>query len=77
MGDTSRFAFHLRRIANIKLAYMFGLPAPQKIQYAQKWITDYDKAKAFAADPKNSGLILRTRYYRPVVMSSVSWDDPR
>jgi len=74
--ETTRFAFHLRRVATLKLAYMFGLPAPQSIQYADKWITDYEQAKQFAADPENRKKILRTRYYRPAILSSVSWDDP-
>ena len=46
-ADTSRLAFHLRSIAKLKLAYMFGLSAPQKMQYADKWIPDYDDAKGF------------------------------
>ena len=74
--DVSRFAFHLERITNVKLGYMFGLSSPQRIQYANRWITNYREAVQFAADPDNRENILRTRYYRPVVMSSVSWDDP-
>jgi hypothetical protein len=73
-ADTSRFSHHLRRVATLKLAYMFGLDAPQEIQYAQYWITDYNEAKQFNED--NPGQILRTQYYWAAVNSTVSWDSP-
>ncbi|MCY2930718.1 MAG: pilus assembly protein TadG-related protein [Planctomycetota bacterium] len=75
--DTSRFEFHLRTIAKVKLAYLFGLAAPQKIQYAEKWITDYAEAKAYAE--KHAGespdTVMVTRYYQVGVVSTVPWDD--
>jgi len=46
-ADTSRLSYHLRSVAKLKLAYMFGLSAPQKMQYADKWIPDYADAKGF------------------------------
>lgn len=58
LAFTSRMAFHLRRVAVLKLAYIFGLDSPQEIQYADKWITDYDKAQEFCDDGmplENSG----------------------
>lgn len=81
-ADTSRFAHHLKRITNLKLAYMFGLPSHQSIQYADKWAVDYDKAKQQwqkaqkDPDPTKHFPFLRTRYYRPGVRSTVKWDKP-
>lgn len=75
-ADVSRFAHHLRRVAVTKLAYMFGLPAPIEIQYAQFWITDYKQAKADGEDPDKRKNILRTQYYRAAVRSTVRWDSP-
>lgn len=46
-ADTSRFSYHLRTIAKLKLAYLFGLASPQKVQYPSEWITDYNEALAF------------------------------
>ena len=74
LADVTRLSYHLARIANIKLAYLAGVTKPQKVHYPLRWITDYDEAKAFAADPANRRKIIRTRYYRPVVLSSLSWD---
>jgi hypothetical protein len=77
--DTARFEFHLRTIAKVKLAYLFGLEsAPlKKIQYADKWIIDYEEAKAFAEahalDRPNP--VMATRYYQVGVTSTVKWDD--
>lgn len=76
-ADTSRFSHHLRRVATLKLAYMFGLPGPQDIQYAQHWITDFNEARQFASDPQRRRQILRTQYYRAVVRSTVKWDSPQ
>ncbi|MCY2927083.1 MAG: hypothetical protein NT031_16950, partial [Planctomycetota bacterium] len=75
--DTSRFEFHLRTIAKVKLAYLFGLPAPKSIQYADKWITDYDEAEKFAdAHAKDvPNPVMATRYYEVGVTSTVKWDD--
>ncbi len=66
---TSRFPHHLRRIAKLKLAYMLELPAPQKIQYSDEWITDYHQARKFIGKKENRERVLRTRYYRVVVDS--------
>lgn len=71
-ADVSRFVSNHRLIANIKLGYLFGLNKPQTIKYARRWITDYEQAKQFAEDADRRSRILRTRYYRPIVMSSVS-----
>ncbi|MBN1555308.1 MAG: hypothetical protein JXA11_11225 [Phycisphaerae bacterium] len=72
--DVSRFTYYTHLGANIKLAYSYGVTHPQKIRYATRWITDYEEARAFAQKPENRRRIIRTRYYRPVVMSSVKWD---
>jgi hypothetical protein len=76
-ADTSRFEFHLRTVAKLKLAYLFGLPAPKTVQYADQWITDYNEAKAYAeAHAKDSpSPIMTTRYYQVGVVSTVKWDD--
>lgn len=50
LAFTSRMPFHLRRIATLKLAYGFGLPGPKEIQYADPWITDYEKAQEFTEE---------------------------
>jgi len=50
LAFTSRMPFHLRRIATLKLAYAFGLAYPQEIQYANPWITDFDKAEEFVKE---------------------------
>jgi hypothetical protein len=71
-ADVSRFVANHRLISNIKLGYLYGLEKPQTIKYARRWITDYAEARQFAADPERRERILRTRYYWPVVMSSVS-----
>ncbi|MGC9453607.1 MAG: pilus assembly protein TadG-related protein [Phycisphaerae bacterium] len=73
-ADVSRFVANHRLISNIKLGYLFGLDKPQTIKYARRWITDYDEARAYASDPDRRRRILRTRYYWPVVMSSVSYE---
>ncbi len=73
--DVSRFAYYVQLGANIKLAYTYGLTHTQHIRYATRWITDYTAAQAFAANPDNRRKIIRTRYYRPVVMSSLRWDN--
>jgi len=81
--DVSRFAYYVHLGANIKLAYAYGVLRPQAIRYVTRWISDYDEAKQYAADPDRQRTILRTRYYRPIAMSSVKWDhdswlkDPR
>ena len=71
-ADTSRFEFHLRTIAKVKLAYLFGLSSPQKVQYADKWITDYAKAKQYAEDHADDtpSPIMTTRYYRVISQPS-------
>lgn len=74
-ADTSRFVHHLRRVSMVKLAYLFGLTSPRQIQYAKKWMTDYNEAKAFATAPATRGQILRTQYYRANVKSVRKWDD--
>ncbi|MBN1941806.1 MAG: hypothetical protein JW849_00770 [Phycisphaerae bacterium] len=74
--DVTRFAYYTQLGANIKLAYSYGVTHTQKIRYATRWITDYEAARSFAADPENRRKIIRTRYYRPLVMSSVPWDHP-
>jgi hypothetical protein len=74
--DTSRFSHYTHLAANIKLGYVYGVQRPQQIRYITRWITDYNEAKQFAENLDNRRLILRTRYYRPVVTSSVSWDHP-
>lgn len=74
--DVSRFAYYVHLGANIKLAYSYGVTHQQKIRYATRWITDYETARDFAADTENRRKIIRTRYYRPVVMSSLKWDHP-
>ncbi|MCD4825253.1 MAG: hypothetical protein K8S55_11675 [Phycisphaerae bacterium] len=45
--DITRFAYHLRTLANVKLAYLFGLAAPVYVQYSDQWITDYPAAVEF------------------------------
>ena len=50
LAFTSRMPFHLRRIATLKLAYGFGLPGPQEIQYADPWITKYEDAMRFVEE---------------------------
>jgi hypothetical protein len=74
--DVTRFSYYHRWISNIKLSYVFGVARPQEIKYPVEWITDYNEAKAFAANPENRRRIIRTRYYRVRVMSSVSWEHP-
>lgn len=74
--DTSRFSYYARLAANIKLGYVYGVQRPQQIRYVTRWITDYDEARQFAQNLDNRRMILRTRYYRPVVTSSVSWAHP-
>ena len=74
LAYTSRFPYHVRKIAKMKLAYGLGLTSPQPVQYADKWIADFDEAKDFASDPNNSPQILRARYYRVQVDSKVRWD---
>ncbi len=75
--DTTRFAFHLRSLANVKLAYLLGLPSPQKVQYADRWITDYTEAQTFARDHALDvpSPIMTTRYYRVHVKSTADWND--
>ncbi|MFW6066152.1 MAG: pilus assembly protein TadG-related protein [Planctomycetota bacterium] len=73
-ADVSRFVANHRLISNIKLGYLFGLQEPQTIKYARRWITDYAEAREYAADSDRRRRIIRTRYYWPVVMSSVSFD---
>ena len=48
--DTSRFAWHLQNLSQVKLAYLFGLNAPINIQYSDRWVTDYKKAEKFVID---------------------------
>ncbi|MCK5558487.1 MAG: hypothetical protein KAJ01_08915, partial [Candidatus Hydrogenedentes bacterium] len=74
--DVSRFAYYVRLGANIKLAYVYGVKRPQNIRYVTRWITDYEQARQFAQDPQKRRRIIRTRYYRPLVLSSVKWDHP-
>lgn len=77
-ADSSRFVHHLRRIATVKLAFIFGVTSPRDVQYAEDWMTDFDKVKAFVNDktkPNNIKQILRTQYYRATVKSSRKWDD--
>ncbi|MCD6365728.1 MAG: hypothetical protein J7M14_07615, partial [Planctomycetes bacterium] len=76
-ADTSRFAYHLRTISKVKLAYLFGLDSPQKIQYADKWILDYDEALKYHQDHRGDKppAIMKTRYYRVAVKSTASWSD--
>lgn len=51
--DTTRFAFHLQTLAQVKLAYMFGLDTLVFIQYSDQWITDYKQAyQYYLADLK-------------------------
>jgi len=87
--DTSRFAFHLQTLAQVKLAYMLGLDAPVPIQYSDEWITDYDEAEKFVEDDRERMVqmqqqnpttpvksnVMTTRYYRVNVKSTVKWDD--
>ena len=68
---TSRFPHHARRLAKLKLAYLLGLDYPKSIQYADKWMHDFEEAKQFARD--NPDKVIRTRYYRVVVDSKVKW----
>ena len=74
--DTSRFSFHLRTIAKIKLAYLFGLSSPQNVQYAKDWITDYNEAKAYVEEHKNEPHrgVMTTRYYRVGAKSTAHYD---
>ncbi len=73
-ADVSRFVSNHRLISNIKFGYLFGLDEPQTVKYARRWITDFEEAREYASDPERRRRIIRTRYYRPLVMSSVSWD---
>jgi len=77
--DTSRFAFHLRTLAHVKLAYLFGLPSPKTVQYADRWILDYNEARQYAEDHRQDRPppVMTTRYYRVHVKSTARWDDRR
>ena len=68
---TSRFSRHVRKLAILKLAYALGLNAPQKIQYSDVWIHDFEEAKKFVE--KSPELAVRVRYYRVAVDSAVPW----
>lgn len=75
--DTTRFAYHLQTIAKVKLAYLFGLSWPQKIQYADEWIVDYDEAARYVQEHagETPRPVMTTRYYRVYVKSTVPWTD--
>lgn len=84
--DLSRFAFHLRTLAQVKAAYILGLPAPISVQYSEQWITNYDDAVAYVEgdeqtrdgnpDINNHGVMV-TRYYRVHIRSTVHPDRER
>jgi hypothetical protein len=74
--DATRFSHYATWLANIKLGYGYGLRLRQVVRYTTAVITDYTEARAFAANPETRSKILRTRYYAPRVMSSLSWDHP-
>ncbi len=71
--ETSRFAFHLRTLATMKVAYMLGLSSPQKVQYSDEWISNLEQAADIAAQDQNR--IMTTRYYRVMIKSTVPPDD--
>jgi putative Flp pilus-assembly TadE/G-like protein len=83
-ADTSRFAYHLRTVATAKLAYLLdessyggGGGLDLRTQYSDEWITDYDQARAYhdAHDGEPLEAVMRTRYYRVRVKSTVSPSD--
>ena len=75
--DTSRFAFHLRSLAKVKLAYMFGLSFPQNVQDADQWILDYADAKAYVEEHKDDKPppVMVTRWYTVGVKATVRWSN--
>jgi hypothetical protein len=73
--SATRFVYFHHWISNIKLAYAFGLQRPQRVKYPTEWITDYEEAREFAANPENRQKLIRTRYYRVTVKSRLRWDD--
>ena len=75
--DTTRFAFHLRSLSLVKLAYIFGLSSPKNVQYPAEWIIDYQAAQTFADDHafETPQAVMTTRYYRVNVKSTAEWDD--
>ena len=80
--DTSRFVFHLRTLAQVKLAYLMGLESPILVQYSDEWISDLEEAKKFAEQDRadvESGKkeltdVMTTRHYRVGVKSTTGWD---
>ena len=75
--DLTRFAYHLRTLARVKLAYLFGLPSGQRIQYADVWLTDYNEARQFVEDNEDvsPSPVMVTRWYRVHVKSTVPPDE--
>ena len=72
---TTRFAHHVRKLATLKLAYLCGLSPLRRVQYAKKWMHDYDEAEAFAAS--NPKQVLGSRWYYVRVVSNVKPESSR
>ncbi len=80
--DVTRFAFHLRTLAMVKVAYMLTLPSPIRVQYSDEWISDYEKAvervgedREAQSEAKDNGgslnsVVMMTRYYEVHVRST-------
>ena len=62
--DTSRFAWHLQNISQVKLAYLFGLQAPIRVQYCDRWITNYHDAEKFVEEDRKRMQLERDRNNR-------------
>ena len=89
-ANVTRMGSNLALIANMKMAYLFGMTPHQKIRYGLRWITDYNEAQKYlaeedarrvAAHKKGESYvshILRTRWYvTGAETADVSWDSPK
>jgi len=70
----TEFHSYIKRLADIKLGYMFNPPDRLETILFPEWITDYDQAAAIAAS--EPGRIKRSRYYRVRIVSSVPRGSP-